>query len=203
MQPPLVEVVVELQFDAVQLSNEKLQYFYHLNSDSLPESEGTPEDSPISISAESVKLASRRGVSFPALRSTWTPLLDSFLAIFSIHQLKQLSLSYQNEIPIEDLRSFRNYLNINFEMPETLKERVEFFRSEFTYKYPFGEIKVWLQPDWDEEMENYCVQLNLEARHIGNVATPDLYPAIQQLHEGIKDVFRQILSQDYIRSLPQ
>jgi uncharacterized protein (TIGR04255 family) len=190
MQPPLVEVVLELHFDTVQMAGERLQFFSAL-------SDAT------SVTADSLRIVSRRGVSFPALRSEWNPLLDTFFTSFAITEVKKISLAYQNEIPIEDLRSFRNYLNINFEMPEILQERVEFFRSEFTYQYAFGAIKVWLQPDWDEELDTYCVQLNLAAQHTGSVRSEDLYPAIQRLHEGIKDVFRQILSEDYIRSLPQ
>jgi hypothetical protein len=88
-------------------------------------------------------------------------------------------------------------------MPSYLNDRFEFFRSEFTYKYEFGQIKVWLQPDWDDVLQNYCIQLNLESIQGGRVGRSELLPTMQRLHDGIKEVFRQILSDTYIKQLPQ
>ena len=214
MNPPLLEVILELQFDPVEMPQDRLQYFYRLNSNLLPETcaaetpylaclQSVDQNDSMLIAPDQIEISSKRGISFPRLRSEWTQLLDPFLDIFSIRSLQRISLVYWNEIPLQDLRDFRDYLNITFEMPSPLKERFEFFRSEFIYKYPFGEIKVWLQPDWDDQFEAYCIQLNIESRHLGNLSREALLPKLQELHEGIKDVFRQILSVDYIRGLPQ
>jgi len=214
MNPPLLEILLQLHFEPIELTSDRLQYFYRMNNDLLPETKAADEPNVacylsmdrldcLTISPECAELHSKRGVSFPTLRSSWARLLGSLLRIFSVSVLKQISLAYFNEIPIDDLRTFRTYMNIGIEMPAALRERVEFFRSEFTYKYDFGEIKVWLQPDWNDQMQNYCIQLNLESRQLGPLEPEQLIAKIQQLHEGIKDVFRQILSEDYIRSLPQ
>ncbi len=193
---------------------DRVQYFYRMNSDLFSQSKAIDQpqialfqsvdgtDS-VAFSEGQAELRSGLGISFPRLRSRWTRILDSFLDIFGIDALTLVSLSYLNEIPLEDLRRFREFLNISFEMPTPLNDRFEFFRSEFTYKYDFGQIKVWLQPDWDEAMENYCIQLNLESIYSGKVGRTELLPVIQQLHDGIKDVFRQILSDSYIKQLPQ
>ena len=194
MNPPLLEVILQLHFDPVLLAEDRLQYFFKINSDSSND---------IRILTDRIELSSNRGVSFPRLRSDWTRILDSFFDIFRIHSLNHISLGYLNEIPIQDLRDFRNLLNLRIEMPPSLNDRFEFFRTECTYKYDFGEIRVWLQPDWDEQLEEYCIQLNLESRHAGVVRTEDIFPKLQELHEGIKDLFRQILSEAYIRQLPQ
>lgn len=194
MNPPLLEVVLQLSFDSVLLAEDRLQYFFDINRDS--------QDN-VRIFTDRIELSSSRGVSFSRLRSDWTRILDSFLDTFRITSLNQISLAYLNEIPLEDLRDFRNFLNLRIEMPPSLNERFEFFRTECTYKYDFGEIQVWLQPDWNEQMDSYCIQLNLESRHIGQVRSGDLFLQLQELHDGIKVVFREILSESYIRQLPQ
>ncbi len=194
MNPPLLEVVLQLSFDPVLLAEDRLQYFFNINCDS--------QDN-IRIFTDRIELSSSRGVSFPRLRSDWTRILDSFLDTFRITSLNQISLAYLNEIPLQDLRDFRNLLNLRIEMPPSLNERFEFFRTECTYKYDFGEIQVWLQPDWDEQIDSYCIQLNLESRHIGQVPSSSLFFQLQELHDGIKTVFREILSESYIRQLPQ
>ena len=212
--PPLLEVILQLQFDRAELPKDRVQYFYRMNSDLLPETgiaekpqvasfQSIDGSDLIAFSEVQSELRSQIGVSFPRLRSRWTRILDSFLDIFSIPAVTRVSLSYLNEIPLEDLRSFRSYVNIGFDMPTLLYDRFEFFRSEFTYKYDFGLIKVWLQPDWDEAMESYCIQLNLLSIHEGLIERSELLFVIQQLHDGIKDVFRQILSEAYIKQLPQ
>lgn len=214
MNPPLLEVVLELNYKQIELSEERVSYFYRANADVLPNAKGKDEraaacfasvddNESVILCADQIELRSLHGVSLPRLRSQWGKILASFFDIFGISELHEISLSYLNEIPLQDLRSFRDYLNLSFEMPTTLKERVEFFRSEFTYKYPFGQIKVWLQPDWDDAMENYCIQLNLESLNRGPIASADILGRLQELHDGIKDVFRQVLAEDYIRQLPQ
>ena len=214
MQPPLLEVVLELNYDPIDLPEERINYFYRANSDILPSTHekdkpavacfGSLDDNEsLILCNDQLELRSRRGVSFPRLRSQWGKILASFFDIFGVPRLTEISLAYQNEIPLEDLHSFRNYLNVSFEMPALLKERVEFFRSEFTYKSSFGQIKVWVQPDWDDEMESYCIQLNLESINRDAIKPADILMKIYELHEGIKDVFRQVLAQDYIRQLPQ
>lgn len=214
MNPPLIEVNLTLQFEAAQMSQDRIQYFYRMNSDLLPDMKkldsagkacflSLDRNDSLIISDETLHLRSTRGYSFPRLRSLWARIIDSFADTFNIAAFKQISLSYLNEIPLEDLHSFRNYLNISFQMPSVLKERIEFFRSEFTYKYEFGEIHVWLQPDWDDELEAYCIQLSLESRHLRAVGKEELLPTMQHLHDGIKDVFHQVLSQNFIRQLPQ
>lgn len=213
MNPPLIEVNLSLQFDALTISQDRLQYFYRMNSDLLPEVKpvehpslacyvSIDRDDSILIGNDHIQIRSTKGVSFPRLRSNWTRMIDSFVDTFNIKSIRQTSLSYLNEIALQDLQSFRNYLNISFQMPSVLKERIGFFRSEFTYQYDFGEIHVWLQPDWDDQLENYCIQLSLESRHLKPVQREELFPRMQQLHEGIKDVFHQILSQNFIRQLP-
>jgi len=194
LNPPLLEVILQLHFDPVLLAEDRLQYFFKMNSDS-------PGD--VRIFTDRIELSSNRGISFPRLRSDWTRILDSFFDTFRIASLNQISLAYLNEIPLQDLRDFRNLLNLRIEMPPSLNDRFEFFRTECTYKYDFGEIRVWLQPDWDEQIESYCIQLNLESLHIGQVRTDHLFLRLQELHDGIKTVFREILSESYIRQLPQ
>ena len=214
MQPPLLEVVLEINYDPIDLPEERVNYFYRANSDVLPSTheknkpaiacfESLDDNASLILCKDQLELRNRLGISFPRLRSQWGKILVSFFDIFAVPRLTEISLAYQNEIPLEDLRSFRNYLNVSFEMPALLKERVEFFRSEFTYKSSFGQIKVWVQPDWDEDMENYCIQLNLEAISRDTIEPADTLTKIHELHEGIKEVFRQILAQDYIRQLPQ
>ncbi len=194
MNTPLLEVRLQLHFDPVLLAEDRLMYFFKINDESAGE---------IQILTDRIELGSRRGVSFPRLRSDWTRILDSFFDIFRITSLNQISLAYLNEIPLQNLRDFRDLLNLRIEMPPSLKERFEFFRTECTYNYDFGIIRVWLQPDWDEQMDAYCIQLSLEARHLGHLRTEDLFPQLLELHEGIKTVFREILSESYIRDLPQ
>lgn len=214
MNPPLLEIVLRLRYDPVEYTEERLQYFYRMNNDILAQSKSMEKPTAacyssidkldsILITSDQIELRSKRGTSYPRLQANWTRLLANLVDIFAVDSFSDVSLSYWNEIPLEDLHSFRNYLNISIEMPSSLKERFEFFRSEFIYKYDFGEIHVWLQPDWDEQMDSYCIQLNLEATHLGKVETRDLFSELIQLHEGIKDVFHQMLSQDYIQKLPQ
>jgi uncharacterized protein (TIGR04255 family) len=155
------------------------------------------------ICADRLELHSSEKVSFGRLRDHWSTLLPMILNTAGITTLNSISLSYSNEIPLQDLRNFQNYLNISFEMPASLKDRIEFFRTEFTYRYEFGEIRVWLQPDWDDQIEGYCIQLNMESRHRGPVDVGDLILILDEMHSGLKDVFRQILSEGYVRSLPQ
>jgi uncharacterized protein (TIGR04255 family) len=213
MNPPLIEVNLSLLFDPLTLSEDRLQYFYRMNNDLLPDVKtvehpaiasyiSLDRNDSVLIGSEQIQIRSMKGVSFPRLRSNWTRVIDSFVDTFNIQSIRQISLSYLNEIAIQDLQNFRNYMNISFQMPSSLKERIGFFRSEFTYKYDFGEIHVWLQPDWDDQLENYCIQLSLESRHLKPVQREELFPRMQQLHEGIKDVFHQILSQNFIRQLP-
>ncbi len=194
MNPPLLEVRLQLSFDPVLLAEDRLQYFSEITRESLDD---------IRILTDRIEISSSRGVSFPRLRSDWTTILDSFFDTFRITSLNQISLAYLNEIPLQDLHDFRNLLNLRIEMPSSLNERFEFFRTECTYKYDFGEIRIWLQPDWDEQIESYCIQLNLESRHIGQVRADHLFLRLQELHDGIKTVFREILSESYIRELPQ
>jgi len=192
MNPPLLEVTLQLHFDEIAYAQDKLEYFYQMAGASKTV-----------VQPGRLEIHSDTGVSYPRLRPEWGKLLASFLDVFEIRQINQLSLCYLNEIPLQALSSFQDYLNISFAMPEPLEERFEFFRSEFTYKYDFGEIKVWIQPDWDEQIEAYCLQLSLESLHIGDIQAKDVAAKIQELHLGNKDVFRQILSQDFIRQLPQ
>jgi uncharacterized protein (TIGR04255 family) len=186
-----------VQFDPVTLPEDRLQYFERIHKDLLA------GEKAIQIATDRLELASSAGQSFPRLRPKWEPLITSFLDLFGISEVHGVSLQYLNEIELQDLRSFRETVNVSFEMPEALKERIEFFRTEFTYRYDFGEIHVWLQPDWDDEAETYCIQLSLESRRPEKLPRQDLFDVIQKLHDGIRDVFRQILAEDYIRQLPQ
>jgi len=214
MNPPLLEVNLEIRFEQLEYRAEQLQYFAQQNAGWLRLEKkveepavawfaGPANKDKLILSRESLQLESTRGVSWPRLRADWVRLLKSVADIFGVCRAEQVSLSYLNEIPVEDLHSFRNYLNIGFEMPSLLKERIEFFRSEFMYRYPFGDIHVWLQPDWDDQVENYCIQLSIESRIVGSTACEELEGVLQQLHDGNKDVFHQVLSQDYIGRLPQ
>ena len=192
-RPPLLEVVLQLQFDPNDMAQERLAFV----DQTLPHSES------LVIRADRLELHSSEKVSFGRLRDHWSTLLPMILNTAGITTLNSVSLSYSNEIPLQDLRNFQNYLNISFEMPASLKDRIEFFRTEFTYRYEFGEIRVWLQPDWDDQIDGYCIQLNMESRHPGPVDIGDLIPVLDEMHSGLKDVFRQILSEGYVRSLPQ
>lgn len=214
MNAPLLEVELTLHFDAVQLNTEKLRYFQTLNAEFLPFQEAA--DAPVVsvfysknraeavfVSEDQIQIRSTAGASFPGRKLHWSGVIESFLDVFSISTITGLSLCYLNEIELHDLNSFRNYMNISFEMPPALMERIEFFRSEFTYKYDFGEIHVWLQPDWEDQSDSYCILLSLESRHVEPIVSLNVIGKIQQLHEGIKDVFHQILSRDFIERLPQ
>jgi uncharacterized protein (TIGR04255 family) len=213
MNPPLLEVSLQLHFESAQFTEERLQYFYRLVGDLLPDSKKMPnqvacytsidKSSSLVLNRQLLELRSSAGISYPRLRSDWNRILSSFGDSFEVPEVQNVSLSYLNEIPLQDLQSFQNYLNISFAMPEPLEKRFEFFRSEFTYKYDFGEIKVWLQPDWDDELENYCLQLNLQSLQSGTVSTSALSTQLQELHDGMKDVFHQILSENFISQLPQ
>jgi uncharacterized protein (TIGR04255 family) len=190
---PLLEVSLQLHFDPNDVAQERLAFV----DQTLPHSES------IVIRSDRLELHSSQKVSFGRLRDHWSTLLPMMLNTAGITTLNSVSLSYLNEIPLQDLRNFQNYLSISFQMPASLKDRIEFFRTEFTYSYDFGEIRVWLQPDWDDQIDGYCIQLSMESRTPGPVSVSDLIPLIDQMHSGLKDVFRQILSEDYIRRLPQ
>lgn len=190
---PLVEVSLQVQFDPIEASRERLAFV----DQTLPETEK------ILLGDDSLELRSTQGVSYARLRDHWSTVVPMALDSLGISSLRFVSLSYFNEIPLHDLRNFQNYLNITFEMPTALKDRIEFFRSEFTYKYEFGEIRVWLQPDWNDQIDGYCIQLNMESRNRGTVLKDDLIPLLDQMHQGLKDVFRQVLADHYIRQLPQ
>jgi|GEM_PF-4729820 len=192
---PLSEVALRIEFDAVDVPQERFGFLEQL----LP-----PDGSEaIQIGNDAIELLSSRKMSFGQLRDFWTTLLESTISTLDISVVRCVSLSYLNEIPLEDLRDFQNYLNVSLEMPESLKDRIEFFRTEFTYKFDFGEIRVWLQPDWDDQIDGYCIQLNMESRNRGPVSVENLVPTIDQMHAGLKDVFRQVLSEDYLIQLPQ
>ena len=192
-RPPLLEVTLLLHFDANEVAQERLAFV----SQTLPHSES------IVVGSDRLELRSSEKVSFGRLRDHWSTLLPMVLNTAGIETLNSVSLAYWNEIPLQDLRNFQNYLNITFQMPASLKDRIEFFRTEFTYRYEFGEICVWLQPDWDDEIDAYCIQLHMESRHPGPVNVSDLIPILDEMHSGLKDVFRQVLSEGYVRSLPQ
>jgi len=213
MNPPLLEVTLQVHFESAHFSDERLGYFYRLIADLFADSKklsnqiacytSIDKTSSLVLDRQLLELRSSAGISYPKLRSNWTHILSSFGDSFEVPEVQNVSLSYLNEIPLEDLQSFQNYVNISFAMPEPLEKRFEFFRSEFTYKYDFGEIKVWLQPDWDDELENYCLQLNLQSLQSGSISTSALGAQLQELHDGMKDVFHQILSENFIRQLPQ
>lgn len=190
---PLVEVSLQLHFDPLETPQERLAFV----DQTLPDTET------IVVGPENLELHSKEKVSFGRLRDRWSTTLPMILNTLGIETIKSLSLAYVNEIALQDLRNFQNYLNISFEMPETLKDRIEFFRTEFTYQYDFGEIRVWLQPDWDDQIEGYCIQLNMQSHNEGPVSIDDLISEIDRMHAGLKDVFRQVLADDYIRQLPQ
>ncbi len=191
--PPLLEVTLQVQFDPNEIAQERLAFV----GQTLPLSES------IIVGSDRLELHSSEKVSFGRLSDHWSTLLPMALNTAGIATLNSVSLAYWNEIPLQNLRNFQHYLNISFQMPVTLKDRIEFFRTEFTYRYEFGEICVWLQPDWNDQIDGYCIQLHMESRNPGPVKVSDLIPILDEMHSGLKDVFRQILSQDYIRSLPQ
>jgi uncharacterized protein (TIGR04255 family) len=192
---PLLEVLLRLEFEKITVPQERFGFLEQI----LP-----PDGSEsLSVSDDALELRSSRRISFGRLRDFWSTLLESTLNTLEISSLESISLSYLNEIPLQDLRDFQEYLNISIEMPPILKDRIEFFRTEFTYKYDFGEIRVWLQPDWDDLLDGYCIQLNMESRKSGPVPVDDLIPVIDKMHTGLKDVFRQVLSENYVRRLPQ
>jgi uncharacterized protein (TIGR04255 family) len=192
-EAPLVEVKLQLQFDSAEISRERMAFL----------DQTLPEQETIVIGQESLELISIQKASFSGLRDHWSTTLPMILNTAGITSLKSVSLSYLNEIPLQDLRNFQSFLNISIDMPSALKDRIEFFRSEFTYKYEFGEIRVWLQPDWNDPLDTYCIQLHLESRASGPVMIDDLFPVIERMHNGLKDVFHQVLADDYIRRLPQ
>jgi uncharacterized protein (TIGR04255 family) len=190
---PLVEVSLQLQFDPIEASQDRLAFV----GQTLPPSES------ISVGENNLELRSSQGVSYTGLRDHWSTVLPIALDTLGVSTLQSVSLAYLNEIPLQDLRNFQNYLNISIEMPMALKDRIEFFRSEFTYQYEFGEIRVWLQPDWDEQIDAYCIQLTLESRNRETIDAEHLISLLDQMHSGLKDVFRQVLADHYIKQLPQ
>lgn len=214
MNPPLLEVELTLHFDRTTVTAEQLRYFQSINSDFLPVYE--PGEAPslavfhsknrteaLHVSDDQIQMRSMEGTSFPKLRQHWSRLIESFLDVIGIESINRVSLLYLNEIELMDLNNFGDYVNISFGMPPALMERIEFFRSEFIYKYDFGEIHVWLQPDWEDKTETYCVQLSLESRRLETLARNEIIPTVQLMHEGIKDAFHQILARDFIDRLPQ
>lgn len=211
-QPPLLEATLHLQFDPVAAAPERLQYFVSCHRDLFSNSvagddefvlESVDHLTILTVATGHIELTSTLGQSYPRLRRVWTGILDSLLDILGITEFATVALSYLNEIPLQELKSFRDYLNIGFEMPPSLKERLALFRSEFTFRSEPEEIRVWIQPEWDDRSEGYSVQLIFESRRLDAVAAADLPEVVQRLHNGIKDVFHQIVSQDYIRHLPQ
>ena len=190
---PLIEVTLELQFPSIEASQERLAFVHQ----TLPASES------IFVEEDRLELRSNEGVSYGRLREHWSTVIPMALDTLGVVSLASVSLAYLNEIPLQDLRNFQNYLNITIEMPIALKDRIEFFRSEFTYKYDFGEIRVWLQPDWDDQIDGYCIQLNLESRNQESIAAEGLIPLLDRMHSGLKDVFRQVLADQYVKRLPQ
>jgi uncharacterized protein (TIGR04255 family) len=190
---PLEEVLLRVEFEAAEIPQERFGYIEQL----LPP-DGTES---VRIDSSGIELRSKRKISFARLRDFWTTLLESTFATLDIDSISAISLSYFNEIPVEDLRNFQEYISID--MPRSLKDRIEFFRTEFSYKYDFGEIRVLLHPDWNDEIDGYAIQFNMESRKVGTVAVDDLVAAIDTMHNGLKDVFRQILSEEYLALLPQ
>lgn len=210
--PPLLEATLHLRFDPIHILPERLQYFVSSHSDLFSSSiggsdefvlESTDHLTILTLAAGRIELSSTLGQSYPRLRRVWTRILDSLLDLLGIRVFTSVALSYLNEIPLQELKSFRDYLNVGFKMPASLKERLALFRSEFTFRSEPEEIRVWIQPEWDDQTEGYSVQLIFESRHLDPVTTTDLPEVVQHLHNGIKDVFHQIVSQDYIRHLPQ
>ena len=214
MNPPLLQVELTLHFDRAAMTPDRLRYYQSINSDLLPLHE--PGEAPVAwvfyssdrtesllVSEDQIQFQSRKGTSFPRLRQVWMRLTESFLDVMGIDSVSRVSLLYVNEIELLDLHGFRDYVNISFDMPPALMERIEFFRSEFRYKYEFGEIHVWLQPDWEDASESYCIQLSLESRCMDRLTRDRIQTCVQQLHEGIKDAFHLILSKDFIDRLPQ
>jgi uncharacterized protein (TIGR04255 family) len=192
---PLEEVLLRVEFEAKEIPQERFGFIEQL----LPP-DGTES---VHIVQNAIELRSNRKISFARLRDFWTTLLESTFATLDVSTVNVISLSYLNEIPLQDLRNFQEYMNISIEMPEALKDRIEFFRTEFTYKYDFGEVRVWLQPDWNDGIDGYCIQFNMESRKQEPVVVENLIPAIDAMHNGLKDVFRQVLSEDYLAQLPQ
>ena len=192
---PLEEVILRVEFEATEIPEERFGYIEQL----LPP-DGTES---VNIDRSAIELRSKRKISFARLRDFWTTLLESTFATLEITSITSISLSYFNEIPLEELRNFQEYINISIDMPPSLKDRIEFFRTEFSYIYDFGEVRVLLHPDWDDEIDGYAIQFNLESRREGPVAVENLIVAIDTMHNGLKDVFRQILSEEYLAQLPQ
>jgi uncharacterized protein (TIGR04255 family) len=192
---PLEEVLLRVEFEAMEIPQERFGYIEQL----LPP-DGTES---VRIDHGAIELRSKRKISFARLRDFWTTLLESTFATLDVSAVSAITLSYFNEIPLQDLRNFQEYVNISIDMPASLKDRIELFRTEFTYKYDFGDIRVWLHPDWDDETDGYAIRLNMESRKQGTVAIEDLIAAIDTMHNGLKDVFRQILSEEYLAQLPQ
>jgi len=190
---PLEEVLLRVEFEATEIPQERFGYIEQL----LPP-DGTEA---VRIDQKAIELRSKRKISFARLRDFWTTLLESTFATLEITSASAIYLSYFNEIPLQELRNFQEYVNIN--MPASLKDRIELFRTEFTYKYDFGEIRVLLHPDWDDETDGYAIQFNMESRKNGPVLMENLIPTIDTMHNGLKDVFRQILSEEYLSQLPQ
>jgi uncharacterized protein (TIGR04255 family) len=211
--PPLLEATLHLRFDPVPLPPERLQYFVSSHHDLFSNSitggldefvlESIDHLTILIVASGRIELSSTQGHSYPRLRQMWTRILDSLLDILGITGFTRVALSYVNEIPLQELKSFRDYLNTGFEMPSSLKERLALFRSEFRFRSEPEEIRVWIQPEWDDKTEGYSVQLIFESMRMEHVAVADLPVVVQSLHYGIKDVFHQIVSQDYIRQLPQ
>jgi len=212
MNPPLLEVTLLLKYAVVALQPERFRYFSKINPNLIPVSRNgdggdgfsfssSDRTTTLSVGRSGLTLRSASGHSYRRLSPAWKPILDSLTDILEIRSIGECSLSYLNEIPLQELRSFRDYLNIGFDMPRSLKERFELFRSEFTFRSDFGEIRVWIQPEWNDRTEGYCVQLIFEARC--SAPQSGLHHTLEQLHEGIKEVFHQIVSQDYISRLPQ
>lgn len=213
IDPPLLEVLLLLRFENLELSEERLRFFSRADANSLsglrmnekqiyvwtlPDQSGD-----VRLQADALELRSSLGISIPRLRSSWFPILESFVDIFEIQSFQEISLSYLNEIPIQDLKEFASYLNIGFQLPSLLQEKFELFRSEFTFKYDFADIHVRLQPEWNEKLDSYALQFMIESRRTTPILSSDSLRSIEQLHESNKEVFHQILSREYIAQLPQ
>jgi uncharacterized protein (TIGR04255 family) len=190
---PLVEVNLQLQFETIDAPSDRLAFV----NQTLPPTET------ILVDQDRLELRSTEGVSYGRLRDHWSTVLPIALDTLGVTNLASVSLAYLNEIPLQNLRDFQHYLNISIEMPTALKDRIEFFRSEFTYNYDFGEIRVWLQPDWDDKIDAYCIQLHLESRNRETTEADQLIPLLDRMHSGLKDVFKQVLADHYVKQLPQ
>lgn len=219
---PLIEAIMEIRFQAEPAVLSRMDEYFELIRKDYPQV-FVPNPNPLvaqallpwqfkNPSAQRFVSVTVNSFSFHALdykdyrdfRTSALPLAESFCKLFHIQELRRIGTRYVNCIIVlraeDGTIPVRQFLNFGFDLPEIVpKNELEDIHVQFASRMGNGRLLTIIHHERESEDQPDKLIFDLDYSVDKDVYSDSLGKHMDTAHGCIEDVFRQFVSESYMR----